>query len=203
MGALLSRLLKKNAVQSTADLILLAGLGNPGPEHERQRHNIGFMALDAIAGHVQWRKKYKGEIAEGKIGGRKVIFLKPQTFMNLSGESVGPAAKFYKIPPDRIFVFHDELDIAPGEVRIKLGGGNAGHNGLKSIQAHLGTADFWRIRIGIGRPAHKGDVSDYVLGNFSKEEIPARDEILERLTKNIRILLDNPKNYEIAVNRKD
>ena len=150
---------------------LFVGLGNPGKEYQKNRHNVGFMVLDAIieqgAGvYPDYRSKFQGFVSEGRIGSRKVMLLKPQTYMNNSGQSVAQAARFYKIDPTNIIVFHDELDLASGDVRIKQGGGNAGHNGLKSIQAHLGTADFWRVRIGIGRPAYKGEVTNYVLGDF-------------------------------------
>ncbi|MBX6747804.1 MAG: aminoacyl-tRNA hydrolase, partial [Acetobacteraceae bacterium] len=132
-------------------MLLWVGLGNPGAEHARQRHNIGFMAIDAIArrhGFSPWRKRFKGEIAEGTIAGVKVLALKPQTYMNASGEAVQPAAAFHKIPPGDIWAFHDELDLAPGKVRVKRGGGTAGHNGLRDMQRMLGTPDFWRVRLG-------------------------------------------------------
>ncbi|MGQ0526704.1 MAG: aminoacyl-tRNA hydrolase [Alphaproteobacteria bacterium] len=177
---------------------MFVGLGNPGTEHACNRHNVGFMVMDVMrekSGAPDFRKKFQGLVAEGSIGGNRILFLKPQTYMNLSGESVAPAAKFYKIPPERIFVFHDEIDIAPGDVRVKQGGGNAGHNGLKSIQQHLGTPDFWRVRIGVGRPEH-GDVSDYVLGNYSKDEVPQKDRLVEKLAAQAGLLLDDPKNYE-------
>lgn len=155
------------------DMWLLAGLGNPGAEHAGNRHNIGFMALDAIAqGHnfSAYRSKYKGEFVEGEIAGQKVALLKPQTYMNNSGTSVAAAAKFYKIPPEKIIVFYDDLDLAPGKVRVKQGGGNAGHNGLRSIDAHLPSTDYRRVRLGIGHPGDKAQVSGYVLSNFSKED---------------------------------
>ena len=151
---------------------LLVGLGNPGPRHEKNRHNIGFMAVDAIVrrhSFQPFRKKFSGEIAEGTIAGRKVLALKPMTFMNASGESVLGAATFYKIPPHEIAVIHDELDLAPGKLRVKKGGGAAGHNGLRSIDAHLGQ-DYWRVRLGIGHPGVKELVHPYVLQNFLPEE---------------------------------
>ncbi|MBR0645176.1 aminoacyl-tRNA hydrolase [Plastoroseomonas hellenica] len=152
-------------------MLLWVGLGNPGAEHARQRHNIGFMALDAIArrhGFGPWRKRYKGEIAEGSIGGVKILALKPQTYMNGSGDSVQPASAFHKIAPADIWAFHDELDLAPGKVRVKMGGGVAGHNGLRDMQRALGTPDYWRVRLGIGHPGMKEKVHGHVLGNFAK-----------------------------------
>jgi PTH1 family peptidyl-tRNA hydrolase len=158
--------------KSSGDAWLFAGLGNPGEKYAKNRHNIGFMAIDRIAGDFGFpgfRSKFQGEFVEGAIRDRKVILLKPKTYMNNSGQSVAAAAKFYKISPDRIFAFHDEIDIEAGKIRVKKGGGNAGHNGLRSIQDHLGTADFWRVRMGVGRPVH-GEVHDYVLNDFSKYE---------------------------------
>ena len=152
---------------------LLAGLGNPGEKYAGNRHNIGFMAADAMAadyGFPAWRAKFQGLFAEGKIADQKVILLKPTTYMNNSGQSVKAASQFYKIKPDRIVILHDELDIEPGKVKVKLGGGNAGHNGLKSIQAHLGTPDFWRVRLGIGHPGDRDKVHSYVLKDFGKVE---------------------------------
>jgi PTH1 family peptidyl-tRNA hydrolase len=152
---------------------LWVGLGNPGPEHARQRHNIGFMALDAIArrhGFAPWRSRFKGEVSDGVLGGQRVLLLKPMTYMNASGESVQAAAAFHKIPPAEICAWHDELDLAPGKVRVKQGGGTAGHNGLRDMQRALGTADFARVRLGIGHPGHKDRVTGHVLGNFAKAD---------------------------------
>jgi PTH1 family peptidyl-tRNA hydrolase len=154
-------------------VLLWVGLGNPGPEHARQRHNIGFMALDAIArrhGFAPWRSKFKGEVSDGAIGGRKVLLLKPMTYMNLSGDAVQAAAAFHKLPPAAICAWHDELDLAPGKVRVKKGGGTAGHNGLRDMQRALGSADFWRVRLGIGHPGQKEKVTGHVLGAFAKAE---------------------------------
>lgn len=153
-------------------MLLIAGLGNPGSKYCMNRHNIGFMALDSLADSYMdnnWRKKFQGQIVEGKIEGETVLMIKPQTFMNNSGNSIGEVVKFYKIPPDQVIVFHDEIDLAPGKVRIKSGGGHAGHNGLRSIISHIGQ-DFLRIRMGIGHPGSKDLVHNYVLGNFSKED---------------------------------
>jgi PTH1 family peptidyl-tRNA hydrolase len=143
-------------------VLLWVGLGNPGQEHARQRHNIGFMALDAIAarhGFSPWRKRFKGEVAEGALGGVKLLALKPMTYMNGSGDAVQQAASFLKILPAGIWAFHDELDLAPGKVRVKKGGGTAGHNGLRDMQRALATPDFSRVRLGIGHPGHKDRVT--------------------------------------------
>lgn len=155
------------------EALLFAGLGNPGDSYAGNRHNVGFMAADAMAqahGFSSYRSKFQGLVAEGTIAGRRVVILKPLTFMNLSGQAVAAAARFFKINPERIVVFHDELDLEAGKVRVKRGGGNAGHNGLKSIQAHLGTPDFWRVRIGIGHPGEKERVHGHVLSDFSKAD---------------------------------
>ena len=148
------------------------GLGNPGPRYALHRHNVGFMALDVIAemhdfGPVQ--KKFSGWVQEGRIGRHKILLLKPATFMNESGRSVSEAMRFYKLDLNALTVFHDELDLAPFKVKVKQGGGTAGHNGLRSIDRHLG-ADFRRVRIGIGHPGHKDRVTGHVLGNYGKEE---------------------------------
>jgi peptidyl-tRNA hydrolase, PTH1 family len=160
---------------------LWVGLGNPEPAMLRQRHNIGFMALDVIAdrhGFSPWRQRFKGVVAEGSVGGEKVLALKPLTYMNGSGESVQPAAAFYKLPPEDIFVFHDELDLAPGKVRVKRGGGAAGHNGLRSIDRMLGTPEYWRVRLGIGHPGNKERVTGHVLGDFARADQPWLEELL-------------------------
>jgi PTH1 family peptidyl-tRNA hydrolase len=184
---------------------LLVGLGNPGNKYAANRHNVGFMAVDAIADVVgfggKFRSKYQGEIAEGSIAGSKVLLLKPQTYMNLSGQSVAAAARFYKIAPEQIIVFHDEIDIEPNTVRVKKGGGTAGHNGLKSIQADLGTPEYWRVRIGIGKNAFGGDVSDHVLSDFSKDEQIWVGPLLRDLSKEVKLLIQaEPKAYEKKIN---
>jgi PTH1 family peptidyl-tRNA hydrolase len=153
---------------------LWVGLGNPEPGMARQRHNIGFMAIDVIArrhGFSPWRQRFKGFCADGQIGGEKILALRPMTYMNLSGESVQAAASFYKIAVPDITVFHDDLDLAPGKIRVKQGGGAAGHNGLRSMDQHLGTPDYWRVRLGIGHPGHKDRVTGHVLGDFSKADM--------------------------------
>jgi PTH1 family peptidyl-tRNA hydrolase len=160
---------------------LWVGLGNPEPGMARQRHNIGFMALDTIAlrhGFAPWRPRFRGLVAEGMVGGMKVLGLKPQTYMNDSGASVQAAAGFYKLAPDAITAFHDELDLVPGKLRVKRGGGAAGHNGLRSMDRQLGTQDYWRVRLGIGHPGSKERVLGYVLGDFAKAD---RDWLLPLL----------------------
>ncbi|OYX60254.1 MAG: aminoacyl-tRNA hydrolase [Novosphingobium sp. 32-60-15] len=159
---------------------LWVGLGNPGPQYAFHRHNVGFMVLDTIAevhrfGPVQ--KKFQGWLQEGRIGTEKVLLLKPATFMNESGRAVGEAMRFYKLGIEALTVFHDELDLAPFKVKVKQGGGTAGHNGLRSIDQHLG-ADFQRVRLGIGHPGHKDRVTGYVLGNFAKAE---QDDLVDML----------------------
>ncbi len=154
-------------------MLLWVGLGNPEPGMARQRHNVGFMAIDTIAirhGFGPWRSRFKGLIAEGRVGGPKVLALKPLTYMNASGESVQAAASFFKLPAEAITAFHDELDLAPGKVRVKRGGGAAGHNGLRSMDRMLGTPDYWRVRLGIGHPGHKDRVTGHVLGDFAKAD---------------------------------
>ena len=153
-------------------MLLFVGLGNPGSRYAGNRHNVGFMAIDAIAYRFKaatWRKRFQGESTECVIGTEKALLLKPETFMNNSGQAVQEAAQFYKIELANIIVFHDELDLAPGKVRVKLDGGNAGHNGLRSITQHCGNA-YRRVRIGIGHPGHKDAVHPWVLNDFSKEE---------------------------------
>ena len=151
---------------------LWVGLGNPGPRYAMHRHNVGFMAVDVIAemhGFGAVQKKFQGWVQEGRIGSEKIVLLKPATFMNESGRSVGEAMRFYKLDISALTVFHDELDLAPFKVKVKIGGGTAGHNGLRSIDRHLGP-DFRRVRIGIGHPGHKERVHGHVLGNYAKAE---------------------------------
>ena len=151
---------------------LFVGLGNPGKKYTNNRHNIGFMALNQIANDHSfspWKNKFQGQITDGKLGDEKVILLKPETFMNLSGQSVSETIKFYKIKIEDIIVFHDELDLAPAKLRVKISGGHAGHNGLRSIHQHIG-ADYHRVRMGIGHPGHKDRVANYVLNDFAKSD---------------------------------
>ncbi|GAA5064255.1 aminoacyl-tRNA hydrolase [Roseibacterium beibuensis] len=159
---------------------LWVGLGNPGPKYAGNRHNIGWMAVERIAedhGFAPWRSKFQGSLTEGSLKGEKVLLLKPETFMNLSGQSVGEAMRFYKLSPADVTVFHDELDLAPGKVRVKQGGGHAGHNGLRSIHQHIGEA-YQRIRLGIGHPGHKDRVAGYVLSDFAKADQDWLDDVL-------------------------
>lgn len=152
---------------------LIVGLGNPGDKYDGNRHNIGFKIVDSILkdnDFPAYKAKFQGLVSEGRIGNDKVLLLKPQTYMNESGVSVAAARKFYKIEAADIITFHDELDLVAGKMRVKFGGGNAGHNGLRSMQARLGTADFWRVRLGIGHPGDKSRVHGYVLSDFSKAE---------------------------------
>lgn len=174
---------------------LLVGLGNPGGQYEGNRHNIGFMALDAIArahGITQFRTKHGGLLAEGNIGGEKVILLKPQTFMNRSGDSVQQVAQFYKIAPADIIVLYDELDLAPGKVRVKVGGGNGGHNGLRSIDPQIGL-DYKRVRLGIGHPG-KEFVTHHVLGDFAKADQAWLDPLLDAVGKHADMLVKGDDN---------
>ena len=148
----------------------------------RQRHNIGFMAVDRIAarhGFSPWRQRFRGLTAEGTLGGERILLLKPGTYMNASGESVQPAAAFFKLEPDAITAFHDELDLAPGKVRVKRGGGAAGHNGLRSMDRTLGTPEYWRVRLGIGHPGDKARVHGHVLGDFHKTDAAWLADLLD------------------------
>jgi peptidyl-tRNA hydrolase, PTH1 family len=151
---------------------LFVGLGNPGAKYARNRHNVGFMAVDRIAnrhGFGPWRRRFQGETTEGTLAGERVLLLKPGTYMNESGRAVGEAARFLKIPQSDVVVFYDEIDLAPGKVKVKTGGGNAGHNGLRSLSAHIGN-DYVRVRIGVGHPGHKDLVVPYVLHDFAKAD---------------------------------
>ena len=175
---------------------LAVGLGNPGTNYANNRHNVGFMALDAIVDRWKfgpWRARFQGHMCEGAIGGERVLALRPATFMNLSGQSVGEAARFFKVPIENVFVFYDELELAPGRIKAKRGGGNAGHNGLKSIDAHLGL-DYWRIRIGIGHPGDKNRVTGYVLQDFAKEDADWRDKLLEAIAQSVPFLFAGDEN---------
>jgi PTH1 family peptidyl-tRNA hydrolase len=159
---------------------LIAGLGNPGAKYARHRHNIGFMAVDRIAadhGFSPWKGKFQGSICEGRFGSDRAVLLKPETFMNNSGQSVQAALQFYKIDPADLVVLHDEIDLAPGKVKHKIGGGHAGHNGLRSIHAHIGP-DYARVRLGVGHPGHKDRVPSYVLHDFAKADEDWLDDVL-------------------------
>ncbi len=162
---------------------LWVGLGNPGPSYAMHRHNIGFMALDAIASVHDFpppKRAFQGWVQEGRIGGEKLLLLKPGTWMNESGRAVGEAMRFYKLDPADVTVFHDELDLAPFKLKVKTGGGTAGHNGLRSTDAHIG-AEFRRVRLGIGHPGHKDRVTGHVLGNFAKAELDDLTDLLGAL----------------------
>jgi len=170
---------------------LIVGLGNPGPDYAGHRHNVGFMAVDAIAaahGFPPFRQKFSALIAEGTIAGEKIILAKPQTYMNRSGDSVVQIARFYKLSPAEITVIHDELDLVPGKVRIKVGGGNGGHNGLRSLDAHL-TPQYQRVRIGIGHPGHKDRVQPHVLSNFAKADAEWLDPLLDTIARDAALLV--------------
>jgi PTH1 family peptidyl-tRNA hydrolase len=169
---------------------LLVGLGNPGAQYAGNRHNIGFMAVDAIAaahGISTWKTKHSGLLAEGSVGNERVLLLKPQTFMNKSGDSLQQVARFYKIDNADIVVFYDELDLAPGKVRVKVGGGNGGHNGLRSIDPQIGL-DYKRVRLGIGHPG-KENVTHHVLGDFAKADKAWLDPLLDELARQAPLLL--------------
>jgi PTH1 family peptidyl-tRNA hydrolase len=171
---------------------IFVGLGNPGPKYAENRHNIGFMAMDEIAqahDFGPWRSKFQAQMTEGRLGNDKVILLKPETFMNLSGQSVGEAMRFYKLTADDVVVFHDELDLAPGKCRVKTGGGHAGHNGLRSIHQHIGEA-YHRVRLGIGHPGHKDRVAGYVLSDFAKAEQNWLDDLIRGIGRGAAKLAD-------------
>lgn len=166
---------------------LFVGLGNPGAKYAGNRHNIGFMALDRIAqdhGFAPWRGKFQGALTEGRLGSEKVLLLKPETFMNLSGQSVGEAMRFYKLAPEDVTVFHDELDLAPGKARVKKSGGHAGHNGLRSLHQHIGET-YGRVRLGIGHPGRKDLVSPYVLRDFAKADQDWLDDLLRGISDGV------------------
>lgn len=167
-----------------AAIRLIVGLGNPGREYEDTRHNAGFWWVDELARshNLGFRNeaKFHGLAARGQLHGHEVFLLKPQTFMNVSGRGVGALAQFYKIAPAEILVVHDELDLPPGSAKLKLGGGHGGHNGLKDIIAHLGTKDFWRLRLGIGHPGERSEVSNFVLNAPRKEERPLIEDAMQR-----------------------
>jgi peptidyl-tRNA hydrolase, PTH1 family len=171
-------------------MFLFAGLGNPGSKYAHNRHNVGFMAVDEIVrrhSFSSWRKKFHAEISEGVLDGGKLLVMKPQTFMNESGRAVGEAMRFHNIPLENIYVFYDELDLEPGKLRVKTGGGAAGHNGIRSITAHVG-ADFKRVRIGIGHPGNKDMVMPHVLGDFAKQDRDWLSKLLEGIADEAPLL---------------
>ncbi len=173
-------------------MLLIVGLGNPGGEYARNRHNIGFMAVEEIARRHRfgpWKKRFQGQTADGTIGSEKILLLEPQTFMNLSGQSVGAAMAFFKLKPEQVIVFHDELDLPPGRLRVKKGGGHGGHNGLRSIDSHIGK-DYWRVRLGIGHPGDKNLVSGYVLHDFAKADQPWIDALVDACADSLPLLAE-------------
>jgi len=177
-------------------MLLLVGLGNPGARYAGNRHNIGFMAADLIVrrhGFSPWRKRFQGEAAEGTLAGERALVLKPQTFMNHSGQSVGEAMNFYKLTPDDVVVLYDEIDLAPGKVKVKKGGGAAGHNGIRSIDAHIGP-DFWRVRLGVGHPGDKARVHGHVLSDFSKADDAWLEKLLEAVSDAAPLLVQKDDN---------
>jgi len=170
---------------------LLVGLGNPGPKYEANRHNIGFMAADLLVRRYDfgpWRARFQAQVAEGTLGGEKILVMKPTTFMNESGRAVGEALRFFKLAPEDVAVVYDELDLALGKLRVKRDGGHGGHNGLKSLDAHIGKA-YWRLRLGIGHPGEKEKVIGHVLGDFSKAERETLDQVLEAVVHHMPLLV--------------
>lgn len=176
------------------EIRLIVGLGNPGREYESTRHNAGYWWVDELARlqnlGFKSEVKFHGLMARGRVHGHEVLLLKPQTFMNVSGRSVGALAQFYKIAPAEILVAHDELDLPPGVARLKLGGGHGGHNGLKDIIAHLGTKDFWRLRLGIGHPGERGEVANFVLNDPRREERELIEAAMEKAQGVAQLVID-------------
>ncbi|MCH8861206.1 MAG: aminoacyl-tRNA hydrolase [Proteobacteria bacterium] len=171
-------------------MMLFVGLGNPGAEHAGQRHNIGFMAVDEIVrrhGFSSQRARFQGQTFEGRLADKKILMLKPMTYMNRSGQSVGEAMRYYKLEPRELIVFYDEIDFAPGKMKVKTGGGAAGHNGIRSLISHIG-ADFRRVRIGVGHPGNKDDVHRHVLSDFSKSEAVWRDPLIDAIAEEAPLL---------------
>jgi len=170
---------------------LLVGLGNPGPRHARNRHNIGFMAVDEIVrrhAFGPWRARFQGRVAEGRIGAEKLLALEPQTYMNETGRAVGEALRFYKLDPEQVIVLHDEIDLKSGKVKVKQGGGPGGHNGLRSVDAHIGR-DYWRVRLGVGHPGDKDLVHDHVLHDFAKADEAWLGKLLDAVAAELPVLL--------------
>jgi peptidyl-tRNA hydrolase, PTH1 family len=178
-----------------AEPLLVVGLGNPGPRYETTRHNVGFLVADILAERIgagfKVHKKSGAEVTTGRLGGRSVVLAKPRTYMNESGRHIGPLAKFYSVEPADIVVIHDELDIDFGRIRLKFGGGEGGHNGLRSIASALGTKDFQRVRIGVGRPPGRQDPAAFVLENFNSKERPELGTILEQASDATELLLQH------------
>ncbi|MGE0108291.1 MAG: aminoacyl-tRNA hydrolase [Bdellovibrionales bacterium] len=171
---------------------LIVGLGNPGADYSFNRHNIGFMALDTLAAKTEcsaWQKKFDGEIAKSTIGPHAVLLFKPMTYMNLSGQAVQQVLQFYKLTPEDVIVIHDDIDLLAGQVKVKQGGGAGGHNGLKSLDQHIGK-NYWRVRLGVGRPDHKGEVTNYVLGDFAKSDSEWLEGLLGSIPEALPSLLE-------------
>lgn len=187
------------------EIVLLVGLGNPGPEYECSRHNAGFQIVDVIASKFGVNLKKMSQLAEVGaffLGNRRIIVAKPQTFMNLSGRAVRFLVDFYKIPVSNVFVFHDDIDLTFGRVKIKNGGGNGGHNGLKSIDSVIGT-NYWRVRIGVGRPEYKSEITNYVLGKFKPDEKDTISQIADTISENLESLLDDRQKLEMKLHQHD
>ncbi|WP_299617819.1 aminoacyl-tRNA hydrolase [Pelagibius sp.] len=168
-------------------MLLLVGLGNPGPRYAQNRHNIGFMAVDEIVrrhGFQPWRKRFQAETAEGRLANGKVLAMKPQTYMNESGRAVGEALRFFKLEPEDVIVLYDEIDLAPNKLRVKCGGGSGGHNGIRSIESHIGR-DFWRVRLGVGHPGEKDLVHSHVLNDFGKSDQAWVEKLLDAVAAEI------------------
>jgi PTH1 family peptidyl-tRNA hydrolase len=186
-------------------MMLFVGLGNPGSQYEKNRHNVGFMAVSRIVENHNfspWKNKFRGSISNGLLRNQKIIILKPNTFMNLSGQSVGEVIRFYKIPSSKVIVFHDEIDFPLGKLKFKSGGGHAGHNGLRSISEHIGS-DYIRIRIGVGHPGNKNAVANYVLGDFSKVEQETITQILKIIsTEAPDLTLENTTDFGKSISEK-
>ncbi len=174
-------------------MLLLAGLGNPGSRYADNRHNIGFMAVDEIVrrhSFSPWRNRFQADCAEGRLGGEKVLAIKPQTYMNESGRAVGEALRFFKLAPEEVIVIYDEIDLAPGKIRVKQGGGTGGHNGIRSLEAHIGK-EFWRVRLGVGHPGQKELVHGHVLNDFAKADKVWLEKLLDAVATEIPALVEN------------
>ena len=175
---------------------LMVGLGNPGADYAKTRHNIGFMAIDRIAQHHHFsafKSRFQSQTAEGRLGSSKVLLIKPQTFMNNSGQAVGEAMRFYKLTAEDVSVIYDEIELTPGKVRVKLGGGSAGHNGIKSVDQHIGNG-FWRVRLGVGHPRVKDKVNGHVLSNFSKADQDWLEPLLDAVAREAELLTSGGDN---------
>ncbi len=171
---------------------LLVGLGNPGPRHAKNRHNIGFMVADEIVrrhGFGPWRVRFQARVAEGRIGAHRVLLMKPETYMNESGRAVGEAVRFFKLPPGDVTVIYDEIDLKAGKIKVKTGGGAGGHNGIRSLDSHIGR-DYRRVRLGVGHPGHKDLVHGYVLQDFAKAEMPGVEKLVDAVASEVPMLLD-------------